>query len=59
MTIDLTCVEREGREWPGQGGRRRPDAEALPVAAPTAEAQEDKVRCPPQQFHESPQYQYF
>lgn len=41
MTIDRTCVEREGWEWPGQCGRGRPNAEALPVAAPTAEAQEE------------------
>lgn len=53
MTIDLTCVEREGREWPGQCGWRCPNTEALPVAAPTAEAQEHKVKWLWQQHDEN------
>ncbi len=40
----LTSVEWERGEWPGQRGWRRPDTEALPVAAATAGAQTGEGR---------------
>lgn len=42
LRMYVTCVERERGKWPWQRGWGCPDAEALPVAAPTAEAQAEK-----------------